>query len=199
MDIDGLDGVDGVDGADIGTKGDEAILILLGFDVDADVDTDDFTFDIGADVVVLDTDVAAGVNVLLDLIDFELEIFGIDGTVEEFEMDVFILLNAGASLPLALTLTLVFADGGPDTSENDDILKFTGVGVFLTSGEGDGAGVGLYSSIGDCSGVFMLSNGGGESTIDSTSLDVLSFNDGLDFELRFELRFELELGFEIDI
>ena len=196
MDIDGLDGVDG---ADIGTKGDEAILILLGFDVDADVDTDDFTFDIGADVVVLDTDVAAGVNVLLDLIDFELEIFGIDGTVEEFEMDVFILLNAGASLPLALTLTLVFVDGGPDTSENDDILKFTGVGVFLTSGEGDGAGVGLYSSIGDCSGVFMLSKGGGESTIDSTSLDVLSFNDGLDFELRFELRFELELGFEIDI
>jgi hypothetical protein len=194
-----IDGLDGVDGADIGTKGDEAILILLGFDVDADVDTDDFTFDIGADVVVLDTDVAAGVNVLLDLIDFELEIFGIDGTVEEFEMDVFILLNAGASLPLALTLTLVFVDGGPDTSENDDILKFTGVGVFLTSGEGDGAGVGLYSSIGDCSGVFMLSKGGGESTIDSTSLDVLSFNDGLDFELRFELRFELELGFEIDI
>ena len=62
-----------------------------------------------------------------------------DGTLEAFELDVSILLNAGA----ALALTLVLVDGGPDTSENDDILKFTGVGVFLTSGEGDGAGVGL--------------------------------------------------------
>jgi hypothetical protein len=38
-------------------------------------------------------------------------------------------------------LALVLIDGGPDISENEDILKFTGVGVFLTSGEGDGAGV----------------------------------------------------------
>ena len=102
---------------------------------------DDFTFGVGAGVVELDTGVAAGVGVLLGLVDFELEIFAMDGTLEAFELDVSILLKAGAALALALTLVLV--DGGPDTSENDDILKFTGVGVFLTSGEGDGAGVGL--------------------------------------------------------
>ena len=36
----------------------------------------------------------------------------------------------------------------------------------------------------------MLSKGGGDSTIDSTSLDVFSFNDfkdGLDFKLGFEI------------
>ena len=132
---------DGVDGADIGTKGDEAILILLGFDAGADavVDMDDFTFGVGAGVVALDTGVAAGVGVLLGLVDFEIEIFGMDGTLEAFELAVSILLNTGA----ALALTLVLVDGGPDTSENDDILKFTGVGVFFTSGEGDGAGVAL--------------------------------------------------------
>lgn len=134
---------DETDGADIGTKGDEAILILLGFDAgddaDANVDADDFTFGVGAGVAALDTGVAAGVGVLLGLVDFELEIFAMAGTLEAFEVDVSILLKAGAALALAL----VFIDGGPDTSENDDILKFTGVGVFLTSGEGDGAGVGL--------------------------------------------------------
>ena len=143
LDVDVFDTVDkdGVDGADIGTKGDEAILILLGFDAGTDVvvDMDDFTFGVGAGVATLDTGVATGVGVLLGLVDFELEIFGMDGTLEAFELDVSILLKAG----VALALTLVLVDGGPDTSENDDILKFTGVGVFLTSGEGDGAGVGL--------------------------------------------------------
>ena len=94
-------------------------------------------------MVALDTGVAAGVGVLLGLVDFELVIFGMDVTLEAFELDVSILLNAGAALALAVVLTLVLVDGGPDTSENDDILKFTGVGVFLTSGEGDGAGVAL--------------------------------------------------------
>jgi hypothetical protein len=84
-------------------------------------------------------------------------------------------------LSLALALALVLVDGGPETSENDDMLKFIG-----TSGEGDGAGVASYSSIGASSGVFILSNGGGVSIIDSTSLDVLSFNDGLFFELETE-------------
>ena len=132
---------DEIDRPDIGTKGDAAILILLGFDAGADVavDVDDFTFGVGAGVVALATGVATGVGVLLGLVDFELEIFGMDGTLEAFELDVSILLKAGAALALALVLV----DGGPDTSENDDILKFTGVGVFLTSGEGDGAGVAL--------------------------------------------------------
>jgi hypothetical protein len=80
-------------------------------------------------------------------------------------------------LSLALALALVLVDGGPETSEKDDMLKFKGTGVFVTSGEGDGAGVASYSSIGASSGVFILSNGGGDSIIDSTSLDVLSFND----------------------
>ena len=63
-----------LDGADIGTKGDDAILMLRGFDADVDVavDMDDFTFGVGAGVVALDTGVAAGVGVLLGLVDFEL-------------------------------------------------------------------------------------------------------------------------------
>lgn len=40
-----------------------------------------------------------------------------------------------------MALALVLVDGGPETSEKDDILKFKETGVFVTSGEGDGAGV----------------------------------------------------------
>jgi hypothetical protein len=90
-------------------------------------------------------------------------------------------------LSLALALALVLVDGGPETSDKDDMLKFSGTsGEAGTSGEGDGAGVASYSSIGASSGVFILSNGGGVSIIDSTSLDVLSFNDGLFFDLETE-------------
>ena len=81
--------------------------------------------------------VGTGVGVLLGIVDVEVGTDGISGTFDVSDFDVFMLLNADA------TLALVLVDGGPDTSENDGILKFTGVGVFSTSGEGDGAGVAL--------------------------------------------------------
>jgi hypothetical protein len=83
---------------DIGTNGDDAILILLALDGKEDATTeegadtvlDDFTFGVDAGV---DAGVATGVGVLLGLIELELLIFGMDGISEEFEFDVFILLN----------------------------------------------------------------------------------------------------------
>jgi hypothetical protein len=135
------------DFVDIGTNGDDAILILLVVDgmddatIEGVVDTvlDDFTFGVDAGV---DADVATGVGILLRLIELELLIFGMDGISEEFEFEVFILLNSGLSLALALALVLV--DGGPETSDKDDMLKFSGtLGEAGTSGEGDGAGVAL--------------------------------------------------------
>jgi hypothetical protein len=146
-----------VDFDDTGTKGDEDNFILPTFDVDEDIP--------GVDVDV-DTRTGPGVGVLFDAKDFEESI----------------LLN-GYTRGVALLIT----DGGPDTSDIEEILKFcTGVGVFATSGDGDGAGVISESLIGD-SGLYVgatSSNGGGADTIDSTSLDVLSFNDSLGFELK---------------
>jgi hypothetical protein len=89
-DTDGLE----FDFIDIGTNGDDAILILLALDGKEDATTeegadtvlDDFTFGV-------DAGVDAGVGVLLGLIELELLIFGMDGISEEFEFDVFILLN----------------------------------------------------------------------------------------------------------
>ena len=93
-DTDGLE----FDFIDIGTSGDDDILILLALDGKDDATTEDgadavledFTF--GVDACV-DADVATGVGVLLGLIELELLIFGMDGISEEFEFDVFILLN----------------------------------------------------------------------------------------------------------
>ena len=173
-DKEGIDGTE-LDFVDIGTKGDEDILTLLAFDAD---DADDFTFGVPRGV---GSAVGAEMDVLLSVVDFELGLERTEGTLKALDFDVSILLKAGGAL--ALVLALVLVDGGPDTSENDGILKFTGVGVFLISGEGDGAGVTLYSCIGDSSGVFMLSSGGGDdSNVDSKSFDVLSCDDGLDFE-----------------
>ena len=93
----------------------------------------------------VETGVETGVGALLDIlgilgiVDFELGTDGMSGTLDISDFDVSILLKAGA----ALVVALVLVDGGPDTSENDGILEFTGVGVFATSGEGDGAGVAL--------------------------------------------------------
>jgi hypothetical protein len=130
-DIDGTDGTE-LDFADTATKGDADILTLLARDA-AEAATD-FTFGVPCGV---EMGVGRGVGVLLGIIDFELGTDGMSGTLETSDFDVSILLKAGA------TLALVLVDGGPDTSENDGILKFTGVGVFATSGEGDGAGVAL--------------------------------------------------------
>ena len=105
-DTDGLE----FDFIDIGTSGDDDILILLALDGKddatiegvADIVLDDFTFgvdacvDAGVDACVdagVDAGVATGVGVLLGLIELELLIFGMDGISEEFEFDVFILLN----------------------------------------------------------------------------------------------------------
>ena len=136
-DTEGTDGADGteLDFVDIGTKGDEDILTLLAFDAD---DADDFTFGLLCGV---GSAVGAEMGVLLRVVDFELGLERMEGTLKALDFDVSILLKAGGAL--ALVLALVLVDGGPDTSENDDILKFTGVGVFLISGEGDGAGVTL--------------------------------------------------------
>lgn len=148
-----------VDLEDTGTKGDEDNFILPTFDVDEDAKEDE---DIPGVGVGIDT----GVGVLFGAKDFEESI----------------LLN-GYTRGVALLIT----DGGPDTSDIEEILKFcNGVGVFATSGEGDGAGVISESLIGD-SGLYVgatSSNGGGADNIDSTSLDVLSFNDSLGFELK---------------
>ena len=137
-DIEGIEGTDGteLDFADIGTKGDADILTLLARDAAADAD--DFTFGVPCGVEMgVGTGVGTGVGVLLGIVDVEVGTDGISGTFDVSDFDVFMLLNADA------TLALVLVDGGPDTSENDGILKFTGVGVFSTSGEGDGAGVAL--------------------------------------------------------
>lgn len=101
-DTDGLE----FDFIDIGTSGDDDILILLALDGKDDATTEDgadavledFTFGVDAcvDACVdagVDAGVATGVGVLLGLIELELLIFGMDGISEEFEFDVFILLN----------------------------------------------------------------------------------------------------------
>ena len=93
-DTDGLE----FDFIDIGTSGDDDILILLALDGKDDATTEDGTdtvledFTFGVDACV-DAGVATGVGVLLGLIELELLIFGMDGISEEFEFDVFILLN----------------------------------------------------------------------------------------------------------
>ena len=93
-DTDGLE----FDFIDIGTSGDDDILILLALDGKDDATTEDGTdtvledFTVGVDACV-DVGVATGVGVLLGLIELELLIFGMDGISEEFEFDVFILLN----------------------------------------------------------------------------------------------------------
>jgi hypothetical protein len=127
----GIDGTE-LDFVDMGTKGDEDILKLPAFDAD------DFTFGLPC---AIESDVGEVIGVLLNIVDFELGLDRTEGTLKALDFDVSILLKAGGALVFALALVLV--DGGPETSENDDILKFTGVGVFLISGEGDGAGVTL--------------------------------------------------------
>lgn len=148
-----------VDLEDTGTKGDEDNFILPTFDADEDAKED-------TDIPGVGVGVGTGVGVLFGAKDFEESI----------------LLN-GYTRGVALLIT----DGGPDTSDIEEILKFcNGVGVFATSGDGDGAGVISESLIGD-SGLYVgatSSNGGGADNIDSTSLDVLSFNDSLGFELK---------------
>jgi hypothetical protein len=148
-DIEGIEGMDGteLDFVETATKGDADILTLLARDVAADAD--DFTFGVPRGVEMgVGTGVETGVGVLLGIlgifgilgiVDFELGTDGMSGTLDISDFDVSILLKAGA----ALVVALVLVDGGPDTSENDGILEFTGVGVFATSGEGDGAGVAL--------------------------------------------------------